>query len=874
MIKANISSQLAEKLTVEQLAKMNLDAARKAVIEGDVKKLENIINNSLLKDDRTIERLKAITELCAAILSDIGANVIEAAKGKNAAKIGRKKHKKKPAQAPNENEIKTEEDAAKLELPENAKISDERGYAGIKRAFFIALREFFKSISPNFVARHYGRDGPTQADKETQSYKNRVKGDRLVKGFSIAGVLLGLAIPAALITGPFLFPLMILSAPISAFAFNILTHAFYNLSVERQSRLETEDTKSSPKSALKNRVSKFLSVLIIASGLFLAALFNASAQSDFIKTQHITLQGISNAAKTSQDLNAEVFQIAVENKETLVNDFRKFYKNADFHGIYCVSVQNPISWKDYNELPVKRQSLFNPHLRKNEIGLELSYGNAIITYAVNYATRQMEIIDKKQSSHKASDASISKERMKSQDGLSQDQKPQTFLQSPFNRDDKLMFESLEYLARKDGLNIGTFRDFQMAIDFFYLSEVQYIIDNIYAEMKENGVVFDKIPQILFMPGDTLQKPFFDSDNKTLLMPFSYLNDWDVLKYTIAGYSIYANNFDKIKNREMFLIENDFMVSLAQALVSPIKRPYKITDLNGKLHIVDMSLGAKLQTLKATIANKDKILNDFQRVTGDVNFNEIGYRIDTLSVYLQKQYYNNVEASQEDETVFELHYKNVAIFYAVNHKTGEISILTDTNKIAEGFIQGFKRIFHNPQQIDVDENPIVVEHFWNNEPLYLDIVTAQLDNETTEEKLREMFSDDEIKYLYIIKNKDSQGELEKAVRDLNKPILHRMFALMYLKANFKSNIDYDDLLKDFTEKLKEDMKEAGGFEKNLKITNNFELRTYLTGIHLIMASHFGETLQANDNMYLYSQVSKAYLTTSKKGYALARANFLF
>ncbi|MDR2426095.1 MAG: hypothetical protein LBD46_02780, partial [Endomicrobium sp.] len=120
------------------------------------------------------------------------------------------------------------------------KESDEKGYMDAKRAFYTDIKEFIPSLLPGFVSKHYGRDGPSEQDKQTQAYKLRVKGNIFIKTLSLAGFSLGIALPTVLFTAPIAIPFAILFAPILTFAFNITTHAVYNLTAGKTGRLEIE----------------------------------------------------------------------------------------------------------------------------------------------------------------------------------------------------------------------------------------------------------------------------------------------------------------------------------------------------------------------------------------------------------------------------------------------------------------------------------------------------------------------------------------------------------------------------------------------------------------------------------------------------------
>jgi hypothetical protein len=98
--------------------------------------------------------------------------------------------------------------------------------------------------------------------------------------------------------------------------------------------------------------------------------------------------------------------------------------------------------------------------------------------------------------------------------------------------------------------------------------------------------------------------------------------------------------------------------------------------------------------------------------------------------------------------------------------------------------------------------------------------------------------------------------------------------MYLRAGFfESSIDTGDLLQKFMDQLKDDIAKAGGFANDLPITNNFELKAYLTGIHLIMVSNFDKTLQLSDIKTFYEQIARAIMVKSNDEF-LARSDILF
>ncbi|MCL2335185.1 MAG: hypothetical protein FWC57_03880, partial [Endomicrobia bacterium] len=126
----------------------------------------------------------------------------------------------------------------KLELPAVAAQADAKGLAGIQRIFYVTLREVVPSLLPGFVSKHYGRAGPSAADRQTDAYKSRVKGNIFIKAMSFAGLSLGIAMPVILAAAPLILPLAVLLSFVLTFAFNIATHAVYNLFVSKDKRLE------------------------------------------------------------------------------------------------------------------------------------------------------------------------------------------------------------------------------------------------------------------------------------------------------------------------------------------------------------------------------------------------------------------------------------------------------------------------------------------------------------------------------------------------------------------------------------------------------------------------------------------------------------
>ncbi|MDR1696205.1 MAG: hypothetical protein LBR69_06220 [Endomicrobium sp.] len=92
---------------------------------------------------------------------------------------------------------------------------------------------------------------------------------------------------------------------------------------------------------------------------------------------------------------AIAFGAAVDNREQVENEFKKFDKNADFFNIYYQGVfRTHISQEEYDKLSPKLKEYFNPDLKENEIELTLKTdsNSTAITYAVNYETSAMEII--------------------------------------------------------------------------------------------------------------------------------------------------------------------------------------------------------------------------------------------------------------------------------------------------------------------------------------------------------------------------------------------------------------------------------------------------------------------------------------------------
>lgn len=105
-----------------------------------------------------------------------------------------------------------ETDSTLLELPEVAKEADRKGLFGIRRAFFVASKEFEKTLLPDFVDMHYGHGGPTEEEKASDGYKARVRGDKIIKNVT----KIAMAICFGRITK-------------FVKATNIITHALYNL---------------------------------------------------------------------------------------------------------------------------------------------------------------------------------------------------------------------------------------------------------------------------------------------------------------------------------------------------------------------------------------------------------------------------------------------------------------------------------------------------------------------------------------------------------------------------------------------------------------------------------------------------------------------
>ncbi|MDR1195894.1 MAG: hypothetical protein LBL00_05395, partial [Endomicrobium sp.] len=103
-------------------------------------------------------------------------------------------------------------DNSALELPETAAEADAKNLKGIKRAFFVARKEFEKTLLSDFVDMHYGKEGPTGVDKISDAYRMRVRGDRIIK----TATKIATAICSGRITK-------------LVRAVNITTHAIFNL---------------------------------------------------------------------------------------------------------------------------------------------------------------------------------------------------------------------------------------------------------------------------------------------------------------------------------------------------------------------------------------------------------------------------------------------------------------------------------------------------------------------------------------------------------------------------------------------------------------------------------------------------------------------
>ncbi len=118
------------------------------------------------------------------------------------------------------------EQSSKLEFYKHSRIADERGYAGVKRALYISFMEAFDALLPNFVKTHY----PNGIIKD-KNYFLRIIGDTAIKAASAAGLALGFVMPLSL-------PIAFIVGTALSFTFNILTHTFYNLIVDKNARLE------------------------------------------------------------------------------------------------------------------------------------------------------------------------------------------------------------------------------------------------------------------------------------------------------------------------------------------------------------------------------------------------------------------------------------------------------------------------------------------------------------------------------------------------------------------------------------------------------------------------------------------------------------
>lgn len=133
---------------------------------------------------------------------------------------------------------------AKLELPDTAAQAGKLGPGKIKRAFFVARKEFVSSLLAGFVDMHYGKEGPTEEEKSSEEYKLRTKGALFIKAASFAGFAFAVAVPALLFTAPLAVPLAALLAPALTYASNISAHAAYNIA-QPEAKLENQSASNS-----------------------------------------------------------------------------------------------------------------------------------------------------------------------------------------------------------------------------------------------------------------------------------------------------------------------------------------------------------------------------------------------------------------------------------------------------------------------------------------------------------------------------------------------------------------------------------------------------------------------------------------------------
>ncbi|MDR1754796.1 MAG: M48 family metallopeptidase, partial [Eubacterium sp.] len=114
---------------------------------------------------------------------------------------------------------------SKLELPEVAAEADAKGLKGIKRAVFVGRKEFEKSLLPGFVDMHYGEEGPSESDKNSDAYKARVKGDKIIKAATRIATALCFGHMTKFVK-----------------AVNITAHAIYNL-INSDAKLELQEIR-------------------------------------------------------------------------------------------------------------------------------------------------------------------------------------------------------------------------------------------------------------------------------------------------------------------------------------------------------------------------------------------------------------------------------------------------------------------------------------------------------------------------------------------------------------------------------------------------------------------------------------------------------
>ncbi|MDR1941814.1 MAG: hypothetical protein LBQ47_05765, partial [Endomicrobium sp.] len=279
-------------------------------------------------------------------------------------------------------EITNKSSKKKLELPKNAKIADERGYTGAKRAFYFAVTEPIDALLPNFVSKHYGRDGPTQEDKQTDAYKSRVKGNIAIKLMSAIGFALGFTIPASL-------PIIAAAAIALSFTLNIITHATYNMLVNEDSRLEikTDGARKDSQKNIEDEIKKRLrsifnnvrvSVIFLATEIWFVSNYSnlenlfpdilefiennkEIAKDLFDGTMYITEDHLAKIFKT-KDKAEEVFNKLRFLKEKM-NKSNYIYKAIDF-AVSDVSIEFIENNKDISNALLNGIDIDAGHLAK------------------------------------------------------------------------------------------------------------------------------------------------------------------------------------------------------------------------------------------------------------------------------------------------------------------------------------------------------------------------------------------------------------------------------------------------------------------------------------------------------------------------------